>query len=211
MDQLLTQVAQNVEKQLDRELERLETLDVDDLEAIRTQRMAEMKKRQQLKQEWLTNGHGEYTELDREKDFFGVCNKSVNVVCHFFKQGSPHCKVLDMHLKKLAQKHIETRFVGLDVERAPFLTGRLKIRTIPTMALVKDNNTKHYIAGFTELGDTDEFTTELLEWVLARYEIIDYNGDLSVPPEEARRQKSISIQSKKTIKSKYDSDDDLSD
>lgn len=30
-----------------------------------------------------------------------------------------------MHLKLLAKKHVETRFVKLDVERAPFLTGKL--------------------------------------------------------------------------------------
>lgn len=74
-------------------------------------------------------GHGEYTEIDGEKEFFGVCNKSDRVVCHFYRNDTPRCKIVDMHLKILAQKHVETRFVKLDVERAPFLTGKTLLFT----------------------------------------------------------------------------------
>ncbi|XP_047039926.1 thioredoxin domain-containing protein 9 [Helicoverpa zea] len=209
MDQLLHQVASNMEKQLDSEIERLETLDSSDLEAIRQQRIAEMKKRAKAKQEWMANGHGDYTEIDGEKEFFTVCNKSENVVCHFYKSDTPRCKIVDMHLKLLAKKHIETRFVKLDVERAPFLTGRLKIRVIPTIGLVKDNKTKDFIVGFTELGNRDDFSTELLEWRIARSEAIEYNGDLLVPPADARKARMVQIQSKKTIRGRPDSDSDL--
>lgn len=52
-----------------------------------------------------------------------MCNKSENVVCHFYRNDTPRCRIVDMHLKILAKKHIETRFVKLDAERAPFLTG----------------------------------------------------------------------------------------
>ncbi|KAJ8706911.1 hypothetical protein PYW07_012989 [Mythimna separata] len=209
MDQLLQQVASNMEKQLDSELERLETMDTNDLEAIRQQRIAEMKKRAKSKQEWLANGHGEYSEIDGEKEFFTVCNKSDNVVCHFYKSDTPRCKIVDMHLKILAKKHVETRFVKLDVERAPFLTGRLKIRVIPTIGLVKENKTKDFIVGFTDLGNRDDFTTEVLEWRIARSEVIEYSGDLLVPPEDARKARMLQIQSKKTIRGRPDSDSDL--
>ncbi|KAG7301420.1 hypothetical protein JYU34_014367 [Plutella xylostella] len=212
MDQVIAQVAQNVEKQLDNELERLDALDKDDIEVIRQQRIAEMKKRASKKQEWMANGHGEYTEIGDEKEFFTVCNKSENVVCHFYKSDTPRCAIVDMHLKLLAKKHIETRFVKLDVERAPFLTGRLKIRVIPTIGLVKENKTKDFIVGFTDLGNRDDFTTEVLEWRIARSDVIEYSGDLTVPPAEARKQKILHIQSKKTIRGKQDSDsDDFSD
>uniref|UniRef100_A0A2A4JT03 Thioredoxin domain-containing protein 9 n=1 Tax=Heliothis virescens TaxID=7102 RepID=A0A2A4JT03_HELVI len=209
MDQLLHQVASNMEKQLDSEIERLETLDSSDLEAIRQQRIAEMKKRAKAKQEWIANGHGDYTEIDGEKEFFTVCNKSENVVCHFYKNDTPRCKIVDMHLKILAKRHVETRFVKLDVERAPFLTGRLKIRVIPTIGLVKDNKTKDFIVGFTDLGNRDDFSTDMLEWRIARSEVIEYNGDLLVPPEEARKARMLQIQSKKTIRGRPDSDSDL--
>ena len=52
------------------------------------------------------------------------------------------CKILDKHLSLIAQQHLETRFIKLDVEKAPFLTQRLGIRVIPTMGLIKDGKTK---------------------------------------------------------------------
>ncbi|XP_028172591.1 thioredoxin domain-containing protein 9 [Ostrinia nubilalis] len=208
MDQMLHHVAQTVEKQLDSEIERLDALDSSDIEAIRQQRIAEMKQRAKLKQEWLANGHGEYTEIDGEKEFFTICNKSNNVVCHFYKNDSPRCRIVDMHLKTLAKKHVETRFVKLDAERAPFLAGRLKIRVIPTIGLVKDNKTKDFIVGFTELGNRDDFSTEMLEWRLARSEVIEYSGDVLTPPDQQK--KKLHIQSKKTIRGgRDDSDSDL--
>ncbi|CAG4970211.1 unnamed protein product [Colias eurytheme] len=212
MEQVIQQIAQNVEKQLDSELEKLDTLDSSDLEAIRQQRINEMKLRAKQKQEWLSNGHGEYTEIDGEKEFFTVCNKSENVVCHFYRNDSERCRIVDMHLKVLAKKHVECRFVKMDAERAPFLTGRLKIRVIPTIALVKDNKTKDFVVGFTDLGNRDDFPTEVLEWRIARSQVIEYSGDLLVPPTEGKK-KSLHVQSKRTIRSRNDSDssDGLSD
>ncbi|XP_045541329.1 thioredoxin domain-containing protein 9 [Papilio machaon] len=209
MEQVLQHVAQTVEKQLDSELEKLDAMDSNDLEAIRRQRIEEMKKRAKLKQEWLANGHGEYTEIDGEKEFFGVCNKSENVVCHFYRSDTPRCRIVDMHLQALAKKHVETRFIKLDVERAPFLTSRLKIRVLPTIGLVKDKKTKDFIVGFTDLGNCDDFTTEVLEWRIARADVIEYSGDLLVPPAEARRQRALTVHSKMTIRDKQDSDSDL--
>lgn len=211
MEQVIHTIAQNVEKQLDGELERLNQLDLDDLEQIREQRLAQMKKRAQMKQEWLSMGHGEYTELTDEKEFFDVSKKSKDIVCHFYKTDSPRCKIVDMHLRLLAPKHIEARFVKLDVERCPFLTERLRIRIIPTIALVKDSKTKDFIVGFTDLGNCDDYSTEMLEWRIARSEVIEYQGDLLVPPEQAKKQKSILAQSKKTIRGAESDDSDFSD
>ena len=44
-----------------------------------------MKKAQQQKVEWLKQGHGEYTEIPEEKEFFNITKNSTNVVCHFFR------------------------------------------------------------------------------------------------------------------------------
>lgn len=71
----------------------------------------------------LLQGHGEYVELYDEKEFFEVSKKSENIVCLFYKDDSPRCKIVDHHFKILARKHIEARFCKLNVERCPFLTG----------------------------------------------------------------------------------------
>ncbi|XP_038221377.1 thioredoxin domain-containing protein 9, partial [Zerene cesonia] len=92
------------------------------------------------------------------------------------------------------------------------LAGRLKIRVIPTIALVKDNKTKDFVVGFTDLGNRDDFSTDVLEWRIARAQVIEYSGDLLVPPAEGKK-KTLHVQSKRTIRSRNDSDssDGLSD
>ena len=148
-------------------------------------------------------------------------------MCHFYRDDFFRCKVIDKHLNILARKHMETKFCKINAEKCPFLTGilnevlfiyqyrfliqlsveRLRIKTLPTLALVKDAKTKDYVVGFTDLGNTDEFTTEMLEWRIAHADVIEYSGDLLVPPGQASKSK-LKIKSKKTIR---EIDDDESD
>lgn len=67
--------------------------------------------------------------------------------------------------------------------------------------------------GFDDLGGTDEFSTEMLEWRIARADVINYSGDLVNPPgSENAKPKNILLDSKKkTIRGRgddTDSDDD---
>uniref|UniRef100_A0A0A1X3K9 Thioredoxin domain-containing protein 9 n=1 Tax=Zeugodacus cucurbitae TaxID=28588 RepID=A0A0A1X3K9_ZEUCU len=203
-NQLLT-AAQLIERQLDQQLDQLENLDSDDLKSIREQRLKEMKDLNRKKQEWLKNGHGTYTELADEKEFFEVSKKSPNIVCHFYRDSTERCRIVDMHLKILASKHVEAKFCKVNAEKSPFLTQRLRIKVIPTIALVKDSKTKDFIVGFTDLGNCDDFSTEMLEWRIAQSGAIDYKGDLMTPPDV--KKKAYINRVNKTIRSGYDSDD----
>jgi len=166
-NQLANQLAA-VEEHVDAELERLSKLDDDDLTVIRQKRMDEMKKLQQQKKDWETAGHGEYTEIPDEKEFFNACKRSLRVVCHFYSDSFFRCKIVDKHFALLAPKHTETKFCKIDANKAPFLTKRLNIRVLPTIALILDGITIDYIRGFDDLGGSDEFATEILEQRLAQ-------------------------------------------
>ncbi|XP_026887242.2 thioredoxin domain-containing protein 9 [Electrophorus electricus] len=182
LEQQVLHSARLVEEQLDAELEKLERLDEDELERLKDRRLEALRKAQKQKQEWLSKGHGEYREIPSEKDFFAEVKESKNVVCHFYRDTTFRCKILDKHLAVVAKKHLETKFIKLNVEKAPFLTERLRIKVLPTLALVKDGKTKDYVVGFTDLGNTDEFTTEMLEWRLGCSDIINYSGNPLEPP-----------------------------
>merc|ERR1712128_65947 len=109
-----------------------------------------------------------------------------------------------------------TKFCKINAEKCPFLTERLKIRTIPTMLVIKDSITRDYIVGFGDLGNTDEFSTEMLEWRLGGADIINYSGDLMPPPDgSGPRKKKLNILGKsknKTVRGKeVKNDDDSSD
>lgn len=212
MDQIiqnsLLSAAVQLEKQLDSQIEKLDNIDSDDLQSLREQRLKELKELNKKKQQWLANGHGVYEELADEKEFFEVSKKSPNIVCHFYRDCTERCRIVDKHLQILAGKHVEARFCKVNAEKSPFLTQRLRIKVIPTIALIKDSKTKDYIVGFTDLGNRDDFSTEMMEWRIAQSGAIEYNGDLLTPPDQGKKQKTSFIQhSKKTIRGGYDSDD----
>ncbi|XP_034486831.1 thioredoxin domain-containing protein 9 [Drosophila innubila] len=205
LENQLFAAAQVIEQQLDQEFDRLDNLDTEDLKALREKRIQEMKKLNNKKQEWLRNGHGTYSELADEKEFFEVSKKSPNIVCHFYRDSTERCRIVDMHLKILAAKHIEAKFCKVNAEKSPFLTQRLRIKVIPTIALVKDSKTKDFIVGFSDLGNCDDFSTEMLEWRIAHSGAIEYKGDLMQPPDVKR--KPFINRPQKTIRGGYDSDD----
>ncbi|BFZ15224.1 hypothetical protein BsWGS_18263 [Bradybaena similaris] len=198
LENQLLKATQLIESQVDAEIERLEKMDDDDFEKLRQRRMEAMKKTQQQKQEWLAAGHGEYSKISDEKEFFETCKKSKKVICHFYKDSTFRCKILDKHLTELAHKHLEARFVKLNVEKCKFLAERLRIKVIPTLCLAKDGKTVDYIVGFDDLGGTDEFPTEMLEWRLGRIDMINYQGDLLEPPVGSQKTKINKIFGKPT-------------
>jgi len=215
LEHQLIQAAQTIEDHLDAELDRLEKFNDDDLEILRQKRIQEMKTKNEEKQGWLAAGHGEYTELGEEREFFNVSKVSQRVVCHFYTESSTNCKIIDKHIKIIAPKHMETKFCKINAEKTPFLVEKLKIVMMPTLVMIVDGVIGGRICGFDSLGGRDDFTTEMLEWRLGKSGIINYSGDLSTPPETKQKiNKSITgITGKnknKSIRGKAndDSDDD---
>ena len=190
-------------------------MDEDDFEALHQRRLTELKRKQIVKQEYLKNGHGEYTVIDSEKDFFAQSKKSKNLVCHFFRDSTFRCKILDKHLNVLAGQHVETKFITVDVEKCRFLVDRLRIKVLPTLCIVKNGKTIDYVVGFDDLGGRDDFPTEMLEWRLGCLGVINYSGDLLTPPwnpsSDKRTLKTFQCKhagSGKTIRGDHDDSDD---
>jgi len=181
MEQVIAQqvasAAQTIETFVDAEINRLDNLDNEDLAQIRQNRMKEMQKAAKRKEEWRVIGHGSYEELKDEKEFFDEQKKSERFICHFYRESTFRCKIVDKHMDILAKKHIESRFVKIDAERAMWLAQRLKIKVLPTIACILNSKTKDYIVGFDDLGGVDDFPTEMLEWRLSASEMLTYNGE----------------------------------
>ncbi|XP_044252385.1 thioredoxin domain-containing protein 9 [Tribolium madens] len=206
LEDKILHVTKAIERQVDSAIEQIENLDVNDLESLRKQRINELKKREAQRNEWLSLGHGKYEELAEEKMFFDITKQSKNCVVHFYTNSSPRCAIVDKHLKILAPKHIETRFVKLNAEKCPFLAQNLKIKTIPSIVLVKDSFMIDKIVGFTQLGNRDDFTTEIMEWRIAQNGVIDYEGDLLTPPH--LQEKKSKSSGKKIRDGAYNNDDE---
>jgi len=188
LTEVVSHVTKVIEAQVDQQIERIDSdishlNDEDELKALRQKRLQTMKKSEQQKEKWLANGHGQYEEIPDEGSFFAECKKAKNLVVHFYREATFRCKIVDKHLDTLAAKHLEAKFLKIDAEKSPFLTQRLKIRVLPTIMLLRDGNAVDYIVGFTDLGNTDDFATSVLEWRIATQNIIEYDGDLMTRPE----------------------------
>jgi len=205
MQNRLVQVAQALEAQVDEQIAELNELDDDEIDRIREKRKAEMKKLQDIRQQWKLNGHGKLNEINSDKDFFTEAKNSKKVIVHFYRNTTMRCKLLDEHLKKLAAKHMETKFIKLDVEKCNWIVDRLNIKILPTLAFIKDGKTTDYLRGFDRLGGTDDFSTEMLEWRMGQAGIITYKGDLNVCPDNPQKSKGRST---RIIRGKQNEDSD---
>ncbi|CAN8008610.1 unnamed protein product [Ixodes pacificus] len=117
LERQLMESAKIAEEMLDAEIDKLEKMADDDLEGLRQRRLDAMKRLEKRKREWLSQGHGEYSELSSEPEFFEACKRSENVVVHFYRGSTFRCKIVDKHLDILAKKHLETRFLKISVDK----------------------------------------------------------------------------------------------
>jgi hypothetical protein len=63
-----------------------------------------------------------------ETEFLDTMLKNEIVVCHFYHNSFIRCKIMDKHLKSIADIHPETLFVRIDAEKTPFFTAKLDIK-----------------------------------------------------------------------------------
>ncbi|ONI05506.1 hypothetical protein PRUPE_5G010500 [Prunus persica] len=94
--------------------------------------------------------------IGTEGDFLGEVTGTEKAICHFYHQEFYRCKIMDKHLKTLASKHVDTKFIKLDAEVCLFGKGVVVDRLV----------------GFQDMGGKDDFSTRALEVVLIKKGII---------------------------------------
>ncbi|XP_027075015.2 thioredoxin domain-containing protein PLP3A isoform X2 [Coffea arabica] len=151
-----------------------ELMDDPELERLHADRIAALKKEAEKRQELKRQGHGEYREIT-EGDFLAEVTGTEKVICHFYHREFYRCKIMDKHLKSLAPRHLETKFVKLDAENAPFFVAKLAIKTLPCVIFFRNGIAIDRLVGFQDLGGKDDFTTKALEILLLRKEMIKEN------------------------------------
>lgn len=132
------------------------------MESIKARRIEQLKAQQAAERINAAQGHGEYREIVEEEFLKEVCG-SVNVVVHFYHPEFFRCKIMDKHLRILANKHRGTKFVYLNAEKAPFFTQKLHIQILPAVFCFRDGIKGDMLFGFEQMGAKDDFRTEVLE------------------------------------------------
>ncbi|KAF6255246.1 thioredoxin-like protein [Scenedesmus sp. NREL 46B-D3] len=209
VEQNLLRVAKQMEDQLDSELHKLDNLQDDDVERIRQRRIMELKQQQEKTKEWVAKGHGEYKEIHEEKEFFKEMKGEDRMICHFYRDNWP-CKVMDKHMGLLCRQHLETKFIKINAEKSPYLTDKLKIWMLPTLALIKSEKVVDYVVGFDDLGGKDDFTTEQLAERLARVGVLKDDGAAAAAAKRQQQQRNT-IRSGIYQRGEDDEDSDFGD
>lgn len=95
-----------------------------ELRRIRAQRLKQIRDAQREKLENIGKGHGQYREITQD-EFLNEMVSSRKVVCHFFHAEFARCAVIDHHIQKLVQRHVETKFVKINADKAPFFVTKV--------------------------------------------------------------------------------------
>ncbi|KAI9599481.1 thioredoxin-like protein [Syncephalis fuscata] len=138
----------------------------------REHRMEELRQQMQQMQTMKENDHGTFKDLESDKQILEVTTTTKHCIVHFYHTDFRRCQIMDKHLEKMAKKYFQTRFARMDVEKAPFLVERMKIQMLPCVVMFVNGISVDRVVGFEELGNTDQFTTRLLEKRLARSGVI---------------------------------------
>jgi hypothetical protein len=133
----------------------------------------------QLKQEQITRatnrslGHGTLRTIVQD-EFLTECTGSSRFVCvHFFQDEFERCKIMDFHLKVIAEEHYECKFLRIDAAKAPFFVTKFKIQTLPSLFLYDNGKEIGRLTGFDGLAidpkKPDEWHTgRLQEWIASK-------------------------------------------
>lgn len=166
-------MAEQIERAIDDELDRIDDMDEDDVTILRQRRVAQLKEMAKRRDGWMKKGHGSYNITTDPVEFFKWMKESERVVVHFGRNQTMRCKIVDKHFQNIAPRHFETRFVYVDAERFPNLAERFNVVMLPHIMLVEKQNTFHSIIGLDDFGGRDDFETEKMEEVLCHYGMIN--------------------------------------
>jgi hypothetical protein len=100
-----------------------------ELRLIKEARLKQIKNAHKEKLENMGKGHGQFREIVQDEFIANVTSSPV-VVCMFFHRDFPRCTIMEHHLQKLAQRHIETKFVKINAEKAPFFVEKVRDKNI---------------------------------------------------------------------------------
>lgn len=152
------------------------------LEGLRAKRLAEMKAAHSQRIEDVAKGHGKFEEIVQD-EFLPTVLASARCLVHFYHPDMERCKIMDMHLARLAPQHIECKFAKINAEKAPFFVTKLGVQVIPSVVcfiggVAQDDRVVGFegIADDQPPGKEDEWPTEKLAERLAECGVINYEA-----------------------------------
>jgi len=209
-----TQVLEAEEDRVDDMIKKLDNMDEDDIEKMREIRKRRLKAEAERKHKLRQQGHGEYTEISGDKEFFAALKNCPAAAIHFYRPATERCRIMDKHMGILAKQYVEAKFIKINAEKCPYVCEKLQIWCLPSVVLVKEGKTNYTMVGFNDMGCEDEFETNEMAFVLGKHGIIKYKGPDPEDKEQIPRggkRRGFNKQQKSSFRQREDSDSDLDD
>lgn len=133
---------------------------------LREKRLQQLHTEFQRAKQQRTLGHGTYDTItdNPERSVLDITTSTNLCIVHFFRDDFRRCRIMDGHLASLAERHLETRFVRVNVDAVPFLVERLKVRVLPCVIGFVGGKSVERVIGFEGVGKGgDGFGTRELE------------------------------------------------
>jgi hypothetical protein len=92
-------------------------------------RLADQEKNREKEKVRLSRKYGDVRDIV-ETEFLDIMIKNDKTVCHFYHDQFERCKIMDKHIKQIADLHPETLFVRINAEKTPFFTNKLNVKVI---------------------------------------------------------------------------------
>eukprot|EP00985_Skeletonema_marinoi_P002442 scaffold1019_cov97-Skeletonema_marinoi.AAC.20 len=155
-------------------------------------RIAQLKQQQSQHATNLSLGHGSLRTIN-ESEFLAECTGSSKyVIVHFFNDEFERCKIMDFHLKIVAEAHVEAKFLRMNAAKAPFFVTKFQVRTLPSLFVYEEGREIGRLTGFDGLAlnakKPDEWHTgRLQEWLSETTGAIRYEKPSEEVAEEMKR------------------------
>lgn len=112
-------------------------------------------------------GYGKLSIADDEDEAMKLTVKEGCSVLHFEHENFAKCMHMNDQLSILSRRYLNTRFLRINVNKAPFLVDKLKVKVLPLVLGFRNGQETVRIIGFDKLGNNPEgFDLERLEDVL---------------------------------------------
>ncbi|WWD03476.1 hypothetical protein V865_001528 [Kwoniella europaea PYCC6329] len=149
-----------------------------DLASDRDRRIEALQREIKQVRDLKESDNGRVITFNDEKSLIERMSKERYCLLHFFHNDFSRCKIMDQKLSDLAPSHPHTLFLRASVSDVPFLVTKMAVQVLPCVICFVDGRAVDRLIGFEELGDSDHFTSKVLEFRLKQSGVLP--SDLSL-------------------------------
>jgi hypothetical protein len=146
-----------------------------EIEALRRNRLAQMKARAEQRKQWMARGHGAYVSLADEAELLSKLPNHERAVVLFSSRKFPGhlSQLLHTLMRALADVHFETFFAHLDSDSSPMIKAMVDIPEGPVLLLCQGGRVTGQLAGIDS-----SYTAEGIAYELGLQGLVNFDDGI---------------------------------